>query len=242
MPYLDYNLWTTWQQSYDLDAEPDLGPVFRPHVRLSYHRAVLYNTLFKDRADNIPQALGWLLTQRIVVLGCGFGWFVERLRAMGWTNIIGVDNSTFVQTNKSLTEEADINSAIAAIGFSPTVGEGQAIKTKLFDGGPRARVTVLNEDGRTGPSRARIRQALGGGVDIAFTEDMIGNFTDAEAQAISSNLHQLAPVVQHFVTVVSDPSAPFMPGNWKTSLEAWKAVIPADTFVSNEEGFVYRMV
>ena len=51
MPYLDYNLWSTWQQSYDLDAEPDLGPVFRLHVRLSYHRAVLYREVKEATLD-----------------------------------------------------------------------------------------------------------------------------------------------------------------------------------------------
>ena len=239
MPYLDYNLWSTWQQSYDLDAEPDLGPVFRLHVRLSYHRAVLYDTLFKDREARVPPALGWTPSQRILVLGCGFGWFVERMRNAGWTNLVGADTSTFVQTNKALTEEADVNAAIAAIGLSPLVGEGAAIKAKLFDGGTRARTTVLNEDGRTGPSRARIRQALGGGIDIVLTEDVVGNFTDAEAQAFSSVCHQIAPVVQHLVTIVDDPSAPFMPGNWKTSLEAWKAVLPADTFCDTT---AYRVV
>lgn len=226
-PLIDYSLWSTWQALYDLDAEPDLGPVFRPHVRLSYHRTVLMR-LAEDQAQAYIRVLGWQTAQKIGFIGCGFGWTVERLvNNHGFTNIVGADTSTFVQTNKSGTEEADINAAIVAIGLSPLVGDGAAIKAKLFDGGPRSRVPILNQSGATAQSRAAIKQAAGGNLDIAFTEDVLEAWSDADCQVISAAMHQLAPVVQHLVTTLDNQE---VPGNWKT-LAQWKALLPNDTFL-----------
>lgn len=225
---IDYGLWSTWQQLYDLDAEPELGPVFRPHVRLSYHRAVLMK-LARDQAQAYIRVLGWQPTQKIGFVGCGFGWTVEVLQNdHGFTNIVGADTSTFIQTNKGGTEEADINAGIIAIGLSPLVGEGATIKAKLFDGGPRARVPVLNQSGATAQSRAAIKQAAGGNLDIAFTEDVLEAWSDADCQTISTAMHQLAPVVQHLVTTLQGQE---VTGNWKT-LSSWKALLPNDTFLA----------
>jgi len=227
---LDYSLWSTWQALYDLDAESDIGPVFRPHVRLSYHRAVLMKAA-RLNAQAYVSKLGWTTGQHIVIGGCGFGWSTEILiDELGFTNVVGIDVSTFIQTNKATTEEADINAGIVAVGLSPLVGEGAIIKGKLFDGGPRARKAILNQDGATVSSRNAIKSALGGGnVDIVLTEDMLTNFPDADCLVISTNLHKLAGTVQHLVT-------PTRPGNeavqnWKT-LAQWKALLPADTFMS----------
>ena len=223
MPILNLNLWQSFQLLYDIAALPT-----RPDIRLSYHRAVLFDRLYKDRVEHIPQALGWTSTTRIAVLACGFGWFVEQLQAHGFINVIGADISTFVQANKNTTEEADINAAITLAGLSPLVGEGQAIKGKLYDGGLRSRVTILNEDGQTNGSRTRIRQALSN-IQVIYTELLLQALTDSEAVTVANALRQIAPCVHLFST--PDPSQPGLL-NWKTGPQ-WKALIPQDTFVED---------
>src|SRR5712691_6385899 len=153
MPIADYNLWSTWQALYDLDAEPYADTGTRPHARLGYHRAALLHTLFEDRAVNVPRVLGWAPETRVVVVGCGFGWFLERMAAHGYAHLVGTDTSTLVHTHKALTEEADIHAALLEVGLPYEAGEGVALKAKLHDGGPRARVPILNEDGQTNASR-----------------------------------------------------------------------------------------
>lgn len=229
IPLIDYNLWATWQQLYDLDAEPD-AVVFRPHVRLSYHRAVLMR-LAREQAQAYITVLGWTLTNRIAILGCGFAWTLEVLiNEHAFTRVVGCDPSVFVQTNKSLTEEADINAAIVAVGLSPLVGDGATVKAKLFDGGSRARKPVLNQDGSTLQSRNAIKTAIPGGgqVDIVLTEDVMEAFTDADCLVISAALHQLATSVQHLVTTAQGQT---IAGNWKT-LAQWKTLLPNDTFLA----------
>jgi SAM-dependent methyltransferase len=230
MPFLDYNNPDTWKLLYDLDAEPYEITGTRPHVRLGYHRAVLFNTLFKNRADTLPGLLGWTTATRIAVIGCGFGWFVEQLQARGFTNVIGCDISTYVQTNKSLTESSDIDTAIAAVGLAATTGDGLAVKNKLFDGGNRARVSILNQDGSTVTSRNAIKSALGNKIDVIFTEDVVPSLTDSEVTAAATQLRKLAPCV-HLITCAGPGNTPGL-CNWK-SLSEWKAILTPDICINS---------
>lgn len=237
MPLLDYSVWATWQLLYDLQATPE-----RVDIRLSYHRAVLFNSLARTEADMYVAKLGWQPSWRIGIVGCGFGWTVEHLeQRYGFSNIIGIDVSQFIQTNKSGTEEADINAAIAAVGLSPTVGEGASIKARIFDGGPRSRASrsILNENGNTNQSRNRIRQALGGNTnfDVGLSEDVLEALTDVECIQASGFMHQYCDQVQHLVSLATPEQVarmdPAIQGaNWKATLAAWKTLLPNDTFMA----------
>lgn len=231
-PLIDYSKASTWAALYDLDAEPDGpgpgGDLYRPHVRLSYHRSVLMK-LAREQAQAYIDKLGWLPTQKIVLLGCGFGWTAEVLiKEHGFTKLIGCDTSSYVHTNKTLTESADIDAAITAVGLNPKTGEGATVKTKLFDGGTRSRVAILNQSGSTTSSRNAIKTALGGGtLDKVLTEDVMEAWSDADCQTISAACHQLAPVVQHLITPLGNQT---ITGNWKR-LEDWASLLPNDTFL-----------
>lgn len=231
MPFKTWDTWADYQGAYDIGAEPDGHPNTRDEVRLSYHRAVMF-PIARDHAVNVVRVLNWQPSMKIVVIGCGFGWFIEVLKnELGYTNVVGTDIGLYVQTNKGGTEEADINAAIQAVGLNPLLGDGAIAKGKLFDGGPRARVPVLNEDARTNQSRTRIKQALigGGAVDWAFTESVLESLTDAETTQGSGFLHQLATNVGHLV-VTTRPGQTLGEFNWKTLAE-WKALLPNDIFV-----------
>lgn len=236
-PLIDYSKNSTWAALYNLDAEPYDNTGFRPHVRLSYHRSVLMR-LAREQAQAYIDKLGWLPTQKIALIGCGFGWTAEVLiNEHGFTKLIGCDTSSWIQANKSLTESVDIDAAITAVGLDPTTGEGAVVKAKLFDGGTRSRVvTVLNQSGSTTSSRNAIKTALGGGMlDKVLTEDILNGWSDSDCQSISNYLHQLAPTVQHLITTINNQT---VTGNWKT-LEQWKTLLPNDTFI---ETGTYRVL
>jgi len=231
MPFKTWDTWADFQGSYDIGAEPDGHPNTREEVRLSYHRAVML-PLARDRATNVARVLNWLPTMKIVVIGCGFGWFVEVLKnELGFTDVVGTDISLYIQANKSGTEEADINAAIQAVGLNPLLGDGATIKGRLHDGGTRSRVTVLNENAQTAQSRNAIRQAFTGPGQVAwaFSESLIESLTDAEAAQGSGFLHQVANNVGHLVVTTRDGQTPGE-FNWK-SLQEWKALLPNDIFV-----------
>lgn len=262
---IDYSVAGTWEALYSLDATPDEPRL--PHVRLHYHRATMMPLAAEmaaacvdrlgwqktQRIASVGCGFGWMVEvlrqgiahprkEPIIAQILSFGWSspaaVEAmLRTGGYTNVVGCDISAYVQASKSQTEEADIDAAIVAAGLVPVAGDGATVKARLFDGGARSRVSVLNEDGRSNASRNRIKQALGLGggatLDVVCTEHVLEGWSDADCVSISQAAHALGTTVQHFVMCV-DPvrvNDPFKGANWKPTLAAWKALLPGDTFI-----------
>ncbi len=231
MPFKTWDNKEDWDAAYSIGAEGKWGhPSTRPEVRLHYNRASQL-PYARNRANGIVQALGWQPTDRIVLVGAGFGWTVEALEELGFTNVVGSDVSRYIQDNKALTEEQEINAAISAVGLNPNVGEGAALKAKLYDGGNRTRTSkgIFNEGLGTPGSRKKIARALGGEPDWALSESVLESLTDAEAQDISAKVHSWTnAIIAHFVVTLGGQQDPGY--NWKT-LEDWKALLPADTFI-----------
>ena len=235
MPLKDWNLPETWDAAYSIGAEGDTGHSgSRSEVKLGYHRRVML-PVCRNRAIGIAQALGWIPPgPSIVIVGAGFGWTAEVLEEMGFTRVVGIDLSTYIQGRKDGTEEADIDGRITGVGLNPGAGEGAALKARFFDGGARTRASrgVRNEDGATGGSRNRIRQALGlsgsQSVDWGLSESVLESLTDAEALQGSSIAHQYCTSVAHYVVTLREGNHSGY--NWKT-LEDWKTLIPADSFI-----------
>lgn len=230
MPLKTWNTKADFDAAYDISAEPDGHPITRPAVRLHYNRAVMY-PVAATHAQRIVSILALQPTMKIGILGCGFGWILEELETMGFTQVIGTDTSTWIQTNKLSTEDAEINQAIIEAGLDPLTGRGAELHARLTSVNSRSLVPtkVLNEDAASNASRNRIRNALGGGnFTWGITDSVLESLTDAEAQTLSSRGHQIANNVAHLV--VTTRPGNHIGYNWKT-LEQWKALIPADTFI-----------
>ncbi len=235
MPLKDWNLKSTWDEAYDFGAEGLWGhPNTRDEVRLHYCRGIKRPDA-NIRASRLATALGWMPPgPTIVIIGAGFGWTVEALEDLGFDRVVGLDISTYINDNHDSTEEAEINTEISAVGLNPAIGRGAEIKARFFDGGTRGRSSrgIKNEDGRTGGSRGRIKQALGltGGQDVdwAVSESVLESLDDSEAVQASNLAHNYAITIAHGVFT---PNAGAHAGfNWKT-LEAWKSLLPNDTFI-----------
>ncbi len=243
MPHKDWNLKATWDAAYSFGVEGDTGhPNTRPEVRLHYHRFIKRPDAV-IHAEKFAAALGWVPPgPPIVIVGAGFGWTDEALEDLGFDRVVGLDLSTYIQDNHGGTEESEIDAEIAAVGLDPAVKEGATLKAKLFDGGTRGRSTrgVKNESGKNGASRGRIKQALGLSgnqkVDWVLTEAILESLDDTEAAEVSTIAYNYANNVAHFIY----PLRPTQDSgfNWKT-LEDWKALLPADTFI---EAGTYRVL
>jgi hypothetical protein len=231
MPLKTWDNKQDWDAAYLKGAEERWGhPATRPEVKLHYCRAVQM-PWSRSRATRLVAALGWQPTDRIVLVGAGFGWTAEALEELGFTSVVGCDVSRYVQDNKALSEEQEVDAAISAVGLNPSAGEGAALKAKLYDGGARTRASrgVLNEGLATPGSRRKIATALGGDPDWGLSESVLESLTDAEAQDISARVHSwTSATIAHFVVTLGGNQDPGY--NWKT-LEDWKALLPSDTFI-----------
>lgn len=232
----------TWDKSlfdlaYVFDAEPDGHPNTRPAITLHYNRYVLYPEMLR-RARFFIQQFNLTASSKVLVIGCGFGWTVEALNALG-IPAIGTDVSSYIQGNKALSEDADIDTAVRLAGLDPTNGEGLSHFNRLRAGGVRTNASVLNEDSGSASSRNRVKSALNSDPTLIITEDIVTSLTDAECASLQTAIvkYGVAIPICHFLTEFANPNAPFFFNS--KSLADWKLIFPTATVVA--DGYVYRV-
>lgn len=225
--------------AYSSSAEPEGHPNTRPGIVLHYNRYSMLPEL-QRRADFFISHLGLTTSDRILIVGAGFGWTVEILQERGY-NAVGTDISDYIFSSKDTPEDDEIAAAISAVGLDPTQGEGLLHFQRLGGGaGPRCKTTkLLREDSASNPSRNRVKTALGGFPTVAITEDVVTSLTDAECASLHTAIQRYDNTtrVVHFLTELANPNPPFL-FNSKT-LQQWKAVFPTSTIIA--DGYTYRV-
>lgn len=229
---------TLYDLAYSYNAEPDGHPNTRPAITLHYHRYVLFPEMLR-RAQFFIQQFGLTGASRVLVVGCGFGWTVEALNALGIPTV-GTDVSAYIQGNKSLTEDSDIDAAIRAVGLDPTTSEGLGHFNRLRGGGVRTTATILNEDSGNNASRNRVKNAFSGEITLIITEDIVTSLTDSECAVLQSNIVKYGATIPicHFLTEFANSNPPF---NFNShSIAEWKALFPTATIIA--DGYKYQVL
>jgi len=231
----------TWDKSlfdlaYEFPAEPDGHPNTRQGIWLHYNRYVLYPEMLK-RAQFFISHFGLTAADRVLVVGCGFGWTVEALQDLG-IEAIGTDISSYIFNVKDQTEDAEVADAITAVGLNPTSGEGLLHFNRLR-APKRTNAIILNEDSASPASRNRVKRAFSSDPTLIITEDLVTSLSDAECLQLQNLIAAYATQrICHFVTEFANPNPPFL-FNSKSIVE-WKALFPTSTIIA--DGYVYRVL
>ncbi len=218
---------TYWHDQYDTGTGIWFGeyPSYQ-ELRLNYHRKNVKQS-YVWYTGKIKDALGWALDDAIIVVGAGFGFLEDELRRThGFTDVLSIEDSAWIQSAKATTEDVDMDAQIAAVGVNPLSQSGRDVKAQLTDGATRARVTVLNENLMTKKSRNTVKQSIAK-IDIVFTDFILPYLTDAEAIAFSIEANAMGAVVQHATCNGIDGR----------SLARWKTLLPSDKFVDICAGY-----
>ena len=179
----------------------------RSPVRLHYHRAVMQD-MIRVRWDSLVPLLGITSADRVLVVGSGFGWGVERLIELSGCIAVGIDFSDYINATKDSTEESEIDEAIIAAGYDPLTGHGLEVKNATFTGEPKSKQPILNENLLSAKSRGRIKKALGNKAPtLVITEDMITDMTDAEILNWKNQVDSLGASVCHVLRESYPPNA-----------------------------------
>lgn len=171
-------------------------------VRINYHRWGMAPILAQQWATLQPVLL-IQPTDKVCVVGAGFGWGIEALVAESGATVVGVDISDYVMAEKDNTEEAELRAAIAAAGLDPDTGKGAIILAGIYDGQPRSNVVILNEDMQTNQSRNAIKSAIGGWPNVVIFEDLIDNTTTDQEITFANNAANLFAGSQRVIWVHS---------------------------------------
>ncbi len=132
----------------------------RSAVYIRYHKWFMKPILVSMWARLQP-VLNILSTDKVCVVGAGFGWGVEAIESETGAIVVGIDISDYINTEQSNTEEAELRAEVAATGLNPDEGRGLEVMNFIYDAQPRSNTIVLQEDAKNNQSRQRIRSALG---------------------------------------------------------------------------------
>ena len=168
---------------------PSVIQTGRSEVRLNYHSAFM-SPVLANRWEAIldqtrdPILLTILSTDKVVVVGSGFGWGVDKLIELTGCTAVGVDISDYIEIAKGTDENADLIAAIQLVGLDETVDRGLEIYNAYSTTGARTISVVLKEDMLSNRSRNEVKKALGNSAPTyIITEDMIQELSDVEIAA-----------------------------------------------------------
>jgi SAM-dependent methyltransferase len=134
-----------------------------------------------SRIDKLLDVLTIESSDRVVIVGCGFGWGSEYLKEKTGCQVVGTDISDWIHATKEMDESEDIREAIAKTELDPNGERAAEILAYCLTPGPRSHTQVLHEDLMTTESRQRLRFAFSHKDPTwLITEDMIQTLDDDE--------------------------------------------------------------
>lgn len=148
--------------------------IHREGVRINYHEYSMRPIMVARWRGVLPLITPNIdSSDRVIVIGAGFGWGVRGLRQRIGCSAIGTDTSPYIQAEKSSDDSTEISAKITAVGLDPTSGRGLEILNFVRTPGSRAKELVLDEDLTTVASRQTVATALGGNPTFICWEDLV---------------------------------------------------------------------
>jgi len=162
----------------------------RPEVRIHYHKKMM-GPLLTNRWSVLQAVLNILSTDKVCVVGAGFGWGVDAIITETGAVTVGIDISDYIAAEQTNTEEAELRAEVSAAGLDPDADRGLEVMQFIYDGSVRSNVVVLQNDASTGPQRQVIRTALGGNwPSVVIAEDIIDDtWTDTDIENLRNAMN-----------------------------------------------------
>ncbi len=195
MPIIDGSIADHFHDNHNLSTGfhgPDRA------VRLRYHRHVMLK-MADGRCQHIIRSLGLTASDKVCIVGGGYGWLRECLEArLPGIVVATTDTSTWVNAEQANDETAELEAALVAAGLVLGTPEYSRILSEI-DGGSRSKVTIENTRIDTEASRDDLTTRYGD-FTWAITEEVISWLTDAECVALDDDMQQMATDVAHLTT------------------------------------------
>jgi len=164
----------------------------RLEMRLHYNEWAIKPLMNKRWTELLKVILpSILVSERILIIGAGFGWGVRALLERVSTTAIGIDASPYIQSEKVGDDSVEVDAAVTEVGLDPTTGRGLFLRNHTITTGDRAKEIVLDEDITTAASRTAVESNLGGTPTRIYVEDVVDDaMTDAEIQTLAGDINQ----------------------------------------------------
>ena len=181
--------WTKqdYADNYKNGVEQQMRPPCPTNIRRSVTVAYIRKFIepyIQSRRDTLIDLLPIRERDRVVMVGCGFGWGTEYLIEKTGCDAVGTDISDWIQSEKNNDESDEIMEEIVKVGLLAGSERAKQVLEFCLTPGTRAKSPVLNEHLLTSKSKARLCAAFAGELPTwLITEDMIQEKSDTEIVA-----------------------------------------------------------
>ncbi len=206
----DFNDEKQWWDIYEIRVRNPNHPLFgqkvtygRAYAQMVKHPQNMYISYFFDEVEQLIRHFSIKKEDRVLVLGCGFGYLVEAFIDFKFQKVWGVDNSTWIHAHRATESREDvpiINIDASDSGIYAKLTEETG--DPLFD-------WVIDEhilEGYMDGQHEKIIAAM-------------NTLTDKPSKVI----HMVQPISEG---KTGDPSM-----NWKT-LDEWAAIYPNNRWIA----------
>lgn len=222
---------------------------FAPSVMLNYQKAGRDLANFTaSEALSFIAALNLQPSSNVLLIGSGFGWTSERLKAfVPGMGVTSTDTSGWVQSVKGTDERGDIEAALDdardPVFYDTIVGVQGALRDDFMswlDMGVRATEVLIEEDSLSNRSRQQIKKATTSAFTHIITASVLPWLWDDEVANLSDALHQLEGTarVVHYLNTYSDTGGgkdePNPMLNWKRLDDA----TPVDSKLTDQAKYI----
>jgi len=161
--------------------------------------------LFKWRWARLTRLHGIARGDRVLVVGCAFGFLIEAAKAAGFQNVYGIDSSAWIAS--MMPTEADPESVVVARDFRHARAPDELISAT----GSRNFVWVVTED----------VVSCYDDVDVVAMAPVLEGFLDS--RDVSRVVH---------MTTIGEPGSGDPDINWKATIDEWAALLPAHSWMT----------
>jgi 2-polyprenyl-3-methyl-5-hydroxy-6-metoxy-1,4-benzoquinol methylase len=212
----DFHTSKQWWDIYTITVRNSKHPKYGE--RVTYGRAYaqmvknpqdMEITYFHDEVKQLERHFRIGRSQRILVVGCGFGYLVEAMMDLNYHNVFGMDNSAWIVENRHTESRPDV--PILEIG--------------ILDEG-----LIPHLANRTGPGK------FDWVIDEHLLEGYLDEQHPPLIEAMSELVARPQAVI-HMIQPLSEGKTGSPTMNWKT-LDEWAAIAPMDRWIAPDRNEV----
>lgn len=188
---------------YGLYAASPVDPVSRrryTEIRLHYHPAIRKTSAYRRTTEKLIAKYNITASDKVLVIGCGFGWLCEDLIEKTGCESVGTEISQYVHDNKSLSADDELIDAIEAskkCDFTYKTGIGKEIFDKFSNPSPRTSVVILDTPCDTTESVQMVMDVIH--PTLVVTEEMWQLLDSKENTDMNKSLDKFRCPIAHII-------------------------------------------
>jgi hypothetical protein len=203
-----------------------------PKIMLPYRATVVRGGSW-TMAARITRALNLTGSEKLLIVGCGFGYELEWWLDNGF-DAVGTEISQYILDNKDNPDETeDLKDDLRKAGFDPDSPAGQNYLSRMSKNRCRFPDKILNANVATPEGR----DIVGSDYDWAISCGVIQSLSNEDARMLSSGMNRVANNVAHYM-ITEESGGKHRPHLNVKPLREWRSILGNDKIIDQGKNIV----